>query len=115
MASGDLSVAPASIARSSTSAGKTSIASAAPASTARRLSLREARINGCSASHKRPRTIRMGQGAGVRRRSASRLSTAAAVSSIERRVTSIAGQLCLAQSRRENATSSATALRSIYS
>ena len=51
---------------------------------------------------------------GCRRRSVSRLSTAAAVSSIERRVTSMLGQLCLAQSLRENATSSATALRSIY-
>jgi hypothetical protein len=40
--------------------------------------------------------------------------TAAAVSSIERRVTSIVGQLCLAQSRRENETSSATAALSIY-
>ena len=49
-----------------------------------------------------------------RRRSVSSLITAAAVSSIERRVTSIVGQLCLAQSRRENATSSATALLSIY-
>ena len=37
-------------------------------------------------------------------------STAAAVSSIERRVTSINGQLCLAQSRREADTSSATDL-----
>ena len=39
---------------------------------------------------------------------------AAAVSSIERRVTSMLGQLCLAHSLRENATSSATAWRSIY-
>ncbi len=38
---------------------------------------------------------------GRRRRSVSRLSTAAAVSSIDRRVTSIEGQLCLAQSLRE--------------
>src|SRR5215510_8814586 len=51
---------------------------------------------------------------GRRRRSVSSLSTAAAVSSIERRVTSIEGQLCLVQSLREKATSSATALRSIY-
>ena len=54
------------------------------------------------------------QTTGCRRRSASSLSTAAAVSSIEQRVTSMLGQLCLAQSLRENATSSATALRSIY-
>src|SRR4029079_5574925 len=51
---------------------------------------------------------------GWRRRSARRLMTAAAVSSIERRVTSMLGQLCLAQRRRESAISSATALRSIY-
>ena len=38
--------------------------------------------------------------------------TAAAVSSIERRVTSMIGQLCLAHSLRENAISSATAWRS---
>ena len=47
-----------------------------------------------------------------RRRSASSASTAAAVSSIERRVTSMIGQLCRAQSLRENAISSATAWRS---
>ena len=41
------------------------------------------------------------QATGCRRRSASSFSTAAAVSSIERRVTSINGQLCLAQSLRE--------------
>ena len=51
---------------------------------------------------------------GCRRRSAKSLSTAAAVSSIDRRVTSMLGQLCLPQSRRENAISSATDLRSIY-
>ena len=51
---------------------------------------------------------------GWRRRSLNSLITAAAVSSIERRVTSIDGQLFLAQSRRENATSSATAVLSIY-
>ena len=51
---------------------------------------------------------------GCRRRSPRSASTAAAVSSIERRVTSIIGQLCLAQSRRDAAISSATACRSIY-
>ena len=51
---------------------------------------------------------------GWRRRSVSNRITAAAVSSIERRVTSIDGQLFLAQSRREKATSSATAVLSIY-
>src|SRR5215468_10776304 len=54
------------------------------------------------------------QATGWRRRSARKLITAAAVSSIERRVTSMLGQLCRAHSLRENATSSATALRSIY-
>src|SRR5215471_16760768 len=44
-----------------------------------------------------------------RRLSASSAITAAAVSSIERRVTSISGQLFAAHSRRENAISSATA------
>src|SRR5215469_1633926 len=52
--------------------------------------------------------------AGNRRRSTSRAIMAAAVSSIERLVTSISGQLCLAQRRRENAISSATACRSMY-
>ena len=49
-----------------------------------------------------------------RRRSPRSARTAAAVSSIERRVTSISGQLCLAHSRREAAISSATACWSIY-
>src|SRR5213082_3079047 len=49
-----------------------------------------------------------------RRRSARKLMTAAAVSSIERRVTSMLDQLCRAHSLRENGTSSATALRSMY-
>ncbi len=52
------------------------------------------------------------QEATSRRRSARSAMTAAAVSSIERRVTSMMGQLCLAHSRRENAISSATAWRS---
>src|SRR4051794_34522714 len=57
---------------------------------------------------------RHGQATGCRRRSASSLSTAAAVSSIDRRVTSISGQLWRAQSLREKVTSSATAWRSTY-
>ena len=52
------------------------------------------------------------QDACCRRRSASSAITAAAVSSIERRVTSMIGQLCRAHSLRENAISSATAWRS---
>ncbi len=52
--------------------------------------------------------------AGCRRRSASSAITAAAVSSIERRVTSMIGQLCLPHSLRADAISSATACRSIY-
>src|SRR5882672_9455027 len=50
----------------------------------------------------------------TRRRSASSAIMAAAVSSIDRLVTSINCQLCLAQRRRENAISSATAWRSTY-
>ncbi len=64
------------------------------------------RLRGKPERHRHP--------AGARRRSVRRLSTAAAVSSIERRVTSIDGQLCLAHSLRDSATSSATALRSMY-
>ena len=51
---------------------------------------------------------------GCRRRSLKSRITAAAVSSIERLVTSIVGQLCLAHSRREKEISSATAVLSIY-
>src|SRR3954452_17093226 len=50
--------------------------------------------------------------AACRRRSVNSDITAAAVSSMERRVTSIIGQLCRSQSLRENAISSATAWRS---
>ena len=57
---------------------------------------------------------RHGHSAGTRRRSASSDMIAAAVSSIERRVTSISGHSCLPHSRRENAISSATAWRSMY-
>src|SRR6185437_14786097 len=57
---------------------------------------------------------RHGQAPGARRRSVKSRITAAAVSSIERRVTSIIGQLCRAQSRRENEISSATAVLSMY-
>ena len=74
-----------------------------------RMLLREASTSGCSASHNT-----CAHDARLRRRSPRWASTAAAVSSIERRVTSISGQLCLAQSRREAAISSVTAWRSIY-
>ncbi len=65
------------------------------------------RLRGEPERHVTPVTCR-------RRRSASSVSTAAAVSSIERRVTSMIGQLCRAQSLRAKAISSATAWRSTY-
>jgi len=100
---------PCSIARSSRSAGSTSTGSPASRRMSRRIVLLDASTRGWSASQSG-----IAQATGWRRRSVRKLITAAAVSSIERRVTSMLGQLCLAHSLRENATSSATALRSIY-
>ena len=76
---------------------------------ARRAALREASTSGSASEPQRHASVPTG----CRRRSASSAITAAAVSSIERRVTSMIGQLCLAHSRRENAISSATAWRSM--
>ena len=77
--------------RSSMSAGCGSTGMPAASRTARRATLREASTSGSGASHSD-----IVHDAIWRRRSTSSARTAAAVSSIERRVTSISGQLCLA-------------------
>jgi hypothetical protein len=93
-------------ARSSISAGMASKEMPALASSICRARLCEARINGSfprqmviRPSFRKPLPLPVGK----------QLQTAAAVSSIERRVTSSCAQLNLALSRRANATSSATA------
>ena len=95
-------------------AGSISTGMPAASSIARRAALFEASTKGRAASHSdmmRP----FPTSAGCRRRSASSAITSAAVSSIERRVTSMIGQLCLPHSLRDAAISSATACRSTYS
>jgi hypothetical protein len=88
--------ASASTARSSIGAGLISRPSPAPLRIFALASLLEARTSGRLSSQSGTLYV-----TGRRRRSVNSRITAAAVSSIERRVTSIDGQLCLAQSRRE--------------
>ena len=73
--------------------GATSTGMPASRSIVRRTALFDASTSGCSASQSG-----IDHATGCRRRSASSLITAAAVSSIERRVTSMLGQLCRAHS-----------------
>ncbi len=91
-----------SAARSSISAGSITSGMPAASSSIRRGALFDASTNG-SPRHKRHELI-----AASRRRSCKSAITAAAVSSIERRVTSISGQLLRAQSFFESAISSVT-------